>query len=79
MKPKSKLGDRYEKTTNPTIGHKYHLAWADHKCVWILKEISSGGKFCKLETLKTRKMIVAKVEDLRLLSKENPRNTYKPN
>ena len=77
MKPKDKLGDIYEKTSNPTIGHKYHLAWADHKCVWILKEISAGGKFCRMETIKTRKSILAKVEDLRLLSKENPSNNYK--
>ena len=72
------LGDVYEKTTRPTVNNKYHLAWADHKCVWILEQICPDGVYCFLKTSKTKKIIKAKVEDLRLLSKNEPNNTYKP-
>tara|TARA_R110000868_G_scaffold12456_25_gene59641 strand:+ start:3388 stop:3624 length:237 start_codon:yes stop_codon:yes gene_type:complete len=72
------LGDKYEKTAHPTVGNKYHLAWADHRCVWVLEQICPDGVYCYLKTPKTKKIFKAKVEDLRLLSKESPRNTYKP-
>lgn len=73
----SKLGDIYEKTTNPTVGNKYHLSWAMHSCVWKLVEIVDLN-WCWLETPKTKKRIKAKIEDLRLLSKAVPKNCYKP-
>lgn len=73
----NKLGSRYEKTTRPTVGNKYHLAWADHKCVWTLEQICPDEIYCYLKTPKTKKIIKAKVEDLRLLSQEA--HSYKPN
>jgi len=76
MKPNT-LGSRYEKTISPQIGNKYHLSWANHKCVWKLVELCSDGVYCRLETPKTKKKILAKVEDLRLLSQEA--HSYKPN
>ena len=75
---KQLLGDRYEKTTRPTIGNKYHLSWAFHSCVWTLEQICPDGIYCYLKTPKTKKIIKAKVEDLRLLSKDSPGNSYKP-
>lgn len=77
MKTK-KLGDKFERTTKPTVGNKYHLSWADARCVWILEQIHPDGVHCFLKTPKTKKIFKAKLEDLRLLSREVPNNTYKP-
>lgn len=75
---KDLTGNRYERSSCPTIGNKYHLAWANHKCAWrLIKFIDS--QYCILETPKTKKQLTAKIDDLRLLSKENPTNCYKPN
>lgn len=75
---KDLTGNRYERSTSPQVGNKYHLSWAKHSCVWkLVKFIDS--EYCILETPKTKKQLTAKIDDLRLLSKENPRNTYKLN
>jgi ferredoxin-fold anticodon binding domain-containing protein len=71
-------GDKFEKTTKPTVGHKYHLSWANAGCVWTLEQVHPDGIHCFLKTPKTKKMIKAKLADLRLLSKEQSNNTYKP-
>lgn len=77
---KNLLGSRYESTIKPEIGNKYHLSWANYKCVWVLTELCKGGVYCRMETPKTRKPILAKVKDLRLLSKDPAhKNNYKPN
>lgn len=74
---KQLLGDIYERTDKPEVGNKYHLAWANHKCVWRLKFICEDGINCWLETPKTRKKFLAKIKDLRLLSPVAM--GYKPN
>lgn len=71
------LESTYKKTSNPEVGHKYHLSWANPGCVWILKEVFHGGIFCKLQTVKTKKFLLAKVEELRLLKPDA--HGYKPN
>ena len=76
-KPKH-LGNKFERSPCPQIGNKYHLSWANYKCVWkLIKFIDS--EYCILETPKTKKQITAKIDDLRLLSKLEPKNCYKPN
>jgi len=71
------LGEEYQKTKCPTVGHKYHLSWANAGCVWILEHIDIDNIHCFLKTPKTKKVIRVKLADLRLL-KVNAFN-YKPN
>ena len=56
--------------TKLVIGQKYHLAWANPACVWVLKSgPGSTGKVI-LETPKTKKQLEAKSSDLRLTNKD---------
>jgi len=49
--------------SDPKVGGRYHLSWASHGCIWILREIK--GEWVKLETPKTKKEKWAKRSDLR--------------
>lgn len=53
----------YVKVTDPKIGGKYHLSWANRGCVWVLIEFLPNGK-CKLRTPKTKRIFIANVNDL---------------
>ena len=57
----------YEVTNKPEIGNKYHLSWASKGCVWKLVEICADNIYCYLQTPKSKKIIKAKIVDLRLL------------
>lgn len=50
------------------VGRKYHLSWATNRgMVWILK--GNDSEYASLETPKTKKVLLAKLADLRELNR----------
>lgn len=72
-----KTGAVNPKTTKPTPGNKYHLAWAYKACVWILVEICPDNPLKGVVmTPKTKKKSIIWLSDLRLLNETA--HGYKP-
>tara|TARA_R110000822_G_scaffold227017_2_gene359696 strand:- start:1276 stop:1551 length:276 start_codon:yes stop_codon:yes gene_type:complete len=64
--------------TQYVIGNKYHLSWASNRgYVWVLKSIQ--GDVVVLETPKTKKVLLAKIKDLRETNKGTTANARKNN
>lgn len=59
-----------ERVIVPVTGEKYHLSWANPKCIWVCVKIDMKSGWVKLKTPKSKNEISAKIECLRLPRKK---------